>query len=126
MAATTYGTVGKYGLTDESSNGLYAQSLSCAVTVQQQTYGDHVGDIKALALYAEQAEISLSGVVTVANTVGQGAIASVLSIANTDIYGGADTTASSFAVTSLTLNRFNTDFSTGDCSAIGFPGVTVS
>ena len=127
MAATTYGTIGKYGIGDISGTGLYASSLSMAVTVQTATYGDHVGDIKALALYGEQAEISLTGVTTSNSTAGQGAIATVLTLTNnTDIYAGADTAASSFAITSITLGRTNTDFQTGDISAIGFPGVTVS
>jgi hypothetical protein len=125
MAATTYGSGGKYGITDESSKGLYAASLSLAVTTEQAFVKNHQGEDVGMTFFNEAAEITLSGVTTAANTTSQ-TIKAALDIANTDIYGGADTSVSTFAVSAITLTRTNSDYMTGDVTAIGRPGVTVS
>lgn len=125
MAATTYGNGGKFGITDESAKGLYAASLSLAVTTEQAFCKNHQGEDVGMALFNEAAEISMSGVTTAANTTSQ-TIKAALDIANTDIYGGADTSVSTFAVTAITMTRTNSDFQTGDVTAIGRPGITVS
>ena len=125
MAALSYGTIGQYGTDDESSNGLYCASASVSISTQQATYPDHLGDVKGLTLYGEQAEMSLSGVTTSNTTAGQNAVATALTSVNeVSLTSGADTAVSEFWITSINLSRTNTDFMTGDISAIGFPGIS--
>ncbi len=124
MAATTYGTFGKYGLTSEAAKGLYASSLTCSVSTEQAWVKNHEGEDVGASVFNQSAEISLQGVTVNAATTGQ-SIAGVLSIANTDIFG-TDTAASTFFVSGLTLSRTNSDFETGDVTAMGRPGITVS
>jgi len=124
MAATTYGSFGKYGLTSEAAKGLYAASLTCTISSEQAWVKNHEGEDVGVSNFNESAEISLQGVTVNAASTGQ-SLSGVLDIANTDIYG-TDTTASTFFVSGLTLSRTNTDFETGDVTAMGRPGITVS
>lgn len=121
MAATTYGSLGKYGLSTEAAKGLYAGSMSVSVNVDTATVPNHEGEIIGASFFNENAEISLSGVTVNAATTSQ-TIKSALDIANTDAYG-TDTSVTNFYVNGLTISRTNNDFETGDVSAIGWAGV---
>lgn len=124
MGATTWGTFGKYGLTSEQPKGLYGGSLTCSITTEQAFVKNHQGEDVGMSIFNQAAEISLQGVTVNTATTSQ-AVATVLDIANTDIYG-TDTSVATFAVIGITLGRTNSDFETGDVTAIGRPGITVS
>lgn len=124
MAATVHGNFGKYGITDESAKGLYAASLSVSVTTEQAWVKNHQGEDIGVSVFNEAAEISAQGVTVNAATTSQ-SIAGLLDIANTDIFG-TDTSVSTFFVSGINLNRVNTDAETGDVTAMGRPGITVS
>ena len=124
MAATTYGSFGKHGITSESAKGLYAASLTATVTTEQAFVKNHEGEDVGMTIFNEACEINLQGVTVNAATTSQ-SIAGVLDIANTDIYG-TDTAVSTFAVTGITLGRLNSEAETGDVTAIGRPGITVA
>ena len=84
--ATTYGSLGFFGLASEEAKGLYAANATAAVSTQTAILPDHQGDAGALAIFGEQCEINLQGVTVNAGATGQ-TIAGVLDIANTAIYG---------------------------------------
>lgn len=124
MAATIYGGIGKYGLTSElSGNAIYVGSMTYNISTEQAFIKDHQGEDQAFSIYNEASEISMSGVTAAAGTI-TSTVAGVLALANTDI--DVMSGASTYAVTAMNFNRTNTDFETGEMTAIGRPAVTVA
>ena len=121
MAATTYGSLGKYGLTSEAAKGLYAGSLTASFSEDIAEVPNHEGETIGAAFYNEKAEISLQGVTVNAATTSQ-SLSVALDIANTDVYG-TDSAVTNFYVNQITISRTNNDFETGDVTAMGWAGV---
>ena len=121
MAATTYGTFGLYGVEDEALKGLYASSVTGSYSVDNATATNHEGEVIAASFFNESAELSVSGVtVTVATTTQ--VLAAAIDIANTAIFG-TDSGVTNFYVNSINIGRTDSEFETGDCTAMGWIGV---
>ncbi len=120
MAATKYGTGGKYGISDESGKGLFIQSLSVSANEQVVEVANHIGETVGAVYYNSSATITGSGACYTANTQGQ-TLGGILDVASTAIYG-TDTPVSKFFVDSVDLTDSNTDFQQGSFTAQGWVG----
>ena len=123
MAATKYGN-GNYGISDESSKGLYIQGLSLSATEDVVELPNHIGEVTGVVMYNQNATINGNGATTAADTQGQ-TLGGVLDIASTSIFG-TDTGVTKFYVNSVELTDSNTDFQQGNFSAQGWLGVTAA
>lgn len=121
MAATVYGD-GNFGITDESSKGLYIADLSLDASEEEVFVPDHIGEDTGLALFNQQATITGNGATVTANTQGQ-TLGGILDIASTALYG-TDTGITKFYVNSVNLRRVNRDFEAGSFTAVGRVGIT--
>ena len=124
MAATKYGTGGKYGITNESSKGLYIQSLGLSATEQVVELPDHIGEVTGVVYYNSSATITGSGATVTANTQGQ-TLGGILDVASTAIFG-TDSPVTKFYIDSVDLTDSNTDFQQGSFTGQGWAGVTAS
>ena len=128
MAATKYGN-GNYGISDESSKGLYIQGLSLSATEDVVELPNHIGEVTGAVMYNQNATISGNGATMSSgagsrNKTGQ-TLGGILDIASTAIYG-TDTSVTKFYVNSVELTDSNTDFQQGNFTAQGWVGVTAS
>ena len=125
MAATVFGTIGKFGITAETSVGLHATSLTVEATSEQLFVPNHIGQDIAVAIFNEGANLSLSGATIAAGKPG-GLVAAVFATANTDMVTSNSTAVTKFYVTGNTLTRVAKDVEQGDVSAVGRVGITAS
>lgn len=123
MAATKYGS-GNYGISDESTKGIFIQSLTMAATKDVVELPDHIGEIKGAVFYNETATISGNGATVAADTQGQ-ALGGILDIVSVSIYG-TDTAVSKFYVNSVELADTNNDFQQGSFTAQGWLGIVAA
>ena len=123
MAATKFGN-GNYGITDESSKGLYIQGLSLSATEDVVELPNHIGEVTGAVMYNQNATISGNGATFAPNAQGQ-TLGGILEIASTSIFG-TDTACTKFYVNSVELTNSNTDFQQGSFTAQGWVGVTAS
>ena len=121
MAATKYGN-GNYGITNESSKGLYIQGLSLSATEDVVELPDHIGEVTGVVMYNQNATITGNGATTTADTQGQ-TLGGILDVASASIFG-TDTGVTKFYISSVELTDSNTDFQQG--SFTGWVGVTAS
>ena len=124
MAATKYGSGGKYGITSEQGKGLFAQSIGMSANEQIAEVQDHIGETVGAVYYNSSSTITASGATVGANTQGQ-TLGGILDIASTAIFG-TDTPVTKYYVDSVDLTDNNTDFQTGSFTAQGWAGVTAS
>jgi len=122
MAASTFGTIGFYGLASEQAKGLYAASMSVNIGVDEVEVPNHQGETIAYIQLNQKADISLSGVTTNAATTSQ-AIAAVLDTANTAMYG-TDTSVTVFIVNGINLTRTAKGVEEGEVMAKGWTTMT--
>ena len=125
MAATIYGS-GTFGTADETSTtySIYTESVSLSVNSDTATAPNHEGEVVGISIYNESAELTLSGVLSTADTTG-GTIAQALQAAgyaNSGIFSN-DTSVTTFYTTSISLARTQAGFETGDVTAIGYGGL---
>ena len=123
MAATKYGN-GNYGITNESSKGLYIQGLSLSASEDVAELPDHIGEVTGVVMYNQNATLTGNGATTTADTPGQ-TLGGILDVASTSIFG-TDTGVTKFYVSSVELTDSNTDFQQGSFTAQGWLGVTAA
>ena len=123
MAATKYGN-GNYGITNESSKGLYIQGLSLSASEDVVELPDHIGEVTGVVMYNQNATITGNGATFTADTQGQ-TLGGVLDVASASIFG-TDTAVTKFYVSSVELTDSNTDFQQGSFTAQGWLGVTAA
>ena len=123
MAATKYGN-GNYGITNESSKGLYIQGLSLSASEDVAELPDHIGEVTGEVMYNQNATLTWNGATTTADTQGQ-TLGGILDVASTSIFG-TDTGVTKFYVSSVELTDSNTDFQQGSFTAQGWLGVTAA
>ena len=123
MAATKYGN-GNYGITNESSKGLYIQGLSLSASEDVVELPDHIGEVTGVVMYNQNATITGNGATTTADTQGQ-TLGGILDVASASIFG-TDTTVTKFYVSSVELTDSNTDFQQGSFTAQGWLGGTAT
>ena len=123
MAATKYGN-GNYGITDESSKGLYIQSLSMAASEEVVELPNHIGEVTGAVFYNETATLNGNGATVTADSQGQ-TLGGVLDVASASIFG-TDTGVTKMYINSVELTDANTDFQQGSFSAKGWLGVTAA
>ena len=122
MAATKYGSGGKYGITSEQAKGLFIQNFSMSANEQITELPNHIGETVGAVYYNSSSTITGSGACVAANTQGQ-ALGGILDVASTAIFG-TDTPVTSYYVDSVDLTDSNTDFQQGSFTAQGWVGVT--
>ena len=123
MAATKYGN-GNYGITNESSKGLYIQGLSLSASEDVAELPDQIGEVTGVVMYNQTATLTGNGATTTADTQGQ-TLGGILDVASTSIFG-TDTGVTKFYVSSVELTDSNTDFQQGSFTAQGWLGVTAA
>ena len=123
MAATKYRN-GNYGITNESSKGLYIQGLSLSASEDVVELPDHIGEVTGAVFYNQNATITGNGATTTADTQGQ-TLGGILDVASASIFG-TDTGVTKFYISSVELTDSNTDFQQGSFTGQGWVGVTAS
>jgi hypothetical protein len=135
MAARNF-SLARFGTVDESSStGLYLGEITYDYQSDKVDIKNHISSTVGFTLSDPRTDIKLSGVVTTKTAGFAPAIASVLTLAN----GSADTLTlntkgifgtavgnAGVVVYAASLKRVNSDFETGDCSAIFHPEVVTN
>lgn len=130
MSATVFGA-SRYGVTDDSTaTGLLVGSFSSAYSTEQAFAKDHLGCDVSMSLYNDSTEITCSGVVAVKATGLVPDLAAVLTFANDsadtlstndkNLFSTSNANAGA-VVTGANLTRANSEFETGDVTAIFKP-----
>jgi hypothetical protein len=135
MAARNF-SLAQYGAaSDSSATGLYIGSLEYDYSANKVDLKDHIDTTVGFVLSDDKIEVSASGAV-VSKTAGMTpAIASVITFANSTANSLTLTTKHTFTtpvanagivVTGAKLSRANSEFETGDISAVFHPGVATN
>jgi hypothetical protein len=135
MAARNF-SLARFGTVDESSaTGLFLGEITYDYQSDKVDVKNHIGSTVGFTLADPRTDVKISGVVTTKSAGMTPAIASVLSLANTSADSLAVTTKGIFGtavgsagvvVYAATLKRANSDFETGDLSAIFHPEVATN
>lgn len=135
MAARNF-SLARFGTVDESTaTGLFLGEISYDYSSDKVDIKDHISSTVGFTLSDPKTEIKLSGVVTTKTAGFTPAIASVLTLANSSADGlglsskgifGTPVTNAGVVVLGASLKRVNSDFETGDLSAIYHPGVVTN
>jgi hypothetical protein len=135
MAARNF-SLTRFGTVDESSaTGLFLGEITYDYQSDKVDVKNHIGSTVGFTLADPRTDVKISGVVTTKSAGMTPAIASVLSLANTSADSLAVTTKGIFGtavgsagvvVYAATLKRANSDFETGDLSAIFHPEVATN
>lgn len=135
MAARNF-SLAQYGAADDSSaTGIYIGSIDFDYSVNKVDLKNHIDTTVGFVLADDKVEVSMSGAV-VSKTAGMTpALASVITLANNSANSLTLTTKGTFTtpvsnagivVTGAKLSRANSEFETGDISAVFHPGVTTN
>jgi hypothetical protein len=132
MAARNF-SLARFGTVDESSaTGLYLGEITYDYQSDKVDIKNHISSTVGFTLSDPRTDIKLSGVVTTKTTGFTPAIASALTLANSSAdtlalnakgLFGTPVSGASVVVYAASLKRVNSDFETGDCSAIFHPEV---
>jgi hypothetical protein len=135
MAARNF-SLTRFGTVDDSSaTGLFLGEITYDYQSDKVDVKNHIGSTVGFTLADPRTDVKISGVVTTKTAGMTPAIASVLSLANTSADSLAVTTKGIFGtavgsagvvVYAATLKRANSDFETGDLSAIFHPEVATN
>ena len=135
MAARNF-SLTRFGTVDDSSaTGLFLGEITYDYQSDKVDVKNHIGSTVGFTLADPRTDVKISGVVTTKSAGMTPAIASVLSLANTSADSLAVTTKGIFGtavgsagvvVYAATLKRANSDFETGDLSAIFHPEVATN
>lgn len=130
MSATVFGTA-RYGVVDDSTaTGLFVGSVGYTYNSEQAFAKDHLGCDVSMSLYNDSTDVSISGVVKTQATGLAPAISDVLTLANSsaDTLGLDNSNLFSIPVggagviiTGATMSRSNTEFETGELTAVYKP-----
>lgn len=129
-------SLAQYGAIDDATaTGLYVGNISYAYEVDKVDLKNHIASTVGFTLADDRTTVSISGAV-VSKTAGiVPAIAGVITLANTSANSLTLTTKGIFStpvanagivVIGATLTRANSEYETGDISAIYHPGVTTN
>lgn len=135
MAARNF-SLTRFGTVDDSSaTGLFLGEITYDYQSDKVDVKNHIGSTVGFTLADPRTDVKISGVVTTKTAGMTPAIASVLSLANTSadsltvttkgIFGTAVANAG-VVVYAASLKRTNSDFETGDISAIFHPEVVTN
>lgn len=116
---------------DATATGLHVGSISYSYTSEQAFAKNHIGSDVSMSLYNQTTDISISGVVKTQATGLVPDIAAVLTLANSsadtlaadskNLFGSPVANAG-VVVTGATMSRANSEFETGEITAIFKPG----
>jgi hypothetical protein len=135
MAARNF-SLARYGTVDETSaTGIYLGEISYDYSSEKIDMKNHIGSTVGFTLGDPKTDIKLSGVVTTKTAGFTPSIASVIVLANSSadtlslnskgIFGTPVANAG-VVVIGASLKRTNSDFETGDMSAIYHPEVVTN
>lgn len=129
-------SVAQYGTIDDvTASGLYVGQIAYSYEADKVELRNHINSTVGFTLADDRTSITLSGAVAAKTTGMVPAIASVITLANTAANSLTLTTKGIFStpvanagivVIGATLTRANSEFETGDISAIYHPGVTTN
>lgn len=135
MSAKNF-SLAQYGAaSDSSSTGLYIGSIAYAYGANKVDLKDHTDSTVGFTLADDKTDVTLSGAVVAKTTGLVPAIGGVIVLANSTINSltlnskGLFTTPVANAgvvVTGATMTRTNSDFESGDVTAVFHPGVTTN
>lgn len=135
MSAKNF-SLAQYGaVSDSSSTGLYIGSIAYAYGANKVDLKDHTDSTVGFTLADDKTDVTLSGAVVAKTTGLVPAIGGVIVLANSTANSltlnskGLFTTPVANAgvvVTGATMTRTNSDFESGDVTAVFHPGVTTS
>jgi hypothetical protein len=135
MAARNF-SLARFGTVDDTSaTGLFLGEITYDYQSDKVDVKNHIGSTVGFTLADPRTDVKISGVVTTKTAGMTPAIASVLSLANTTadtltlttkgIFGSPVANAG-VVVYGASLKRVNSDFETGDLSAIFHPEVVTN
>jgi hypothetical protein len=135
MAARNF-SLAQYGaINDQTATGIYIGSIAYAYAVNKVDLKDHTDSTVGFSLADDKTDVTISGAIVAKTTGLVPAIGGVLTLANSTANTltlnskGLFTTPVANAgvvVTGATMTRTNSDFESGDITAVFHPGVTTN
>lgn len=126
MSATVFGA-GTYGTANETGTtiNLYTASVSLEIMSQQAWAPNHIGEDVGLAIYNKGADLTFTGILSVANDLGAtiGSALQAADIANSDIFANSTSTTVFYAIGG-NITRNNAGFQEGTLNTTGRDGLT--
>jgi hypothetical protein len=135
MAARNF-SLAQYGaINDQTATGIYIGSIAYAYAANKVDLKDHTDSTVGFSLADDKTDVTISGAIVAKTTGLVPAIGGVLTLANSAANSltlnskGLFTTPVANAgvvVTGATMTRTNSDFESGDITAVFHPGVTTN
>jgi len=120
---------------DDTATGLYIGEISYSYEVDKVDLKNHIGSTVGFTLADDRTTVKLSGAIVTKTAGMTGAVASVLTLANTAANSLTLTTKGIFStpvanagivVIGASMKRANSEYETGDLDAVYHPGVSTS
>ena len=135
MAARNF-SLAQYGaINDQTATGIYIGSIAYAYAANKVDLKDHTDSTVGFSLADDKTDVTISGAIVAKTTGLVPALGGVLTLANSAANSltlnskGLFTTPVANAgvvVTGATMTRTNSDFESGDITAVFHPGVTTN
>ena len=135
MAARNF-SLAQYGaINDQTATGIFIGSIAYAYAANKVDLKDHTDSTVGFSLADDKTDVTISGAIVAKTTGLVPAIGGVLTLANSAANSltlnskGLFTTPVANAgvvVTGATMTRTNSDFESGDITAVFHPGVTTN